>query len=63
MKMSFPTIVFGAIFVFLAVVSVVVFVPTLVWNPEPTLIAHPYTPEQQRGREVFYSNGCNYCHT
>jgi cbb3-type cytochrome oxidase cytochrome c subunit len=32
----------------------------LVWNPEPTLIAHPYTPEQQRGREVFYSNGCNY---
>lgn len=61
--MSFPTIVFGAIFVFLAVVSVVVFVPTLVWNPEPTLVAHPYTPEQQRGRELFYSNGCNYCHT
>lgn len=61
--MSFPTIVFGAIFVFLAVVSVVVFVPTLVWNPEPTLVAHPYTPEQKRGRELFYSNGCNYCHT
>jgi cbb3-type cytochrome oxidase cytochrome c subunit len=60
MKMSFPTIVFGAIFVFLAVVFVVIFVPTLVWNPEPSLIAHPYTPEQQRGREVFYSNGCNY---
>lgn len=63
MKMTFPAIVFGAIFVFLAVVSVVVFVPTMVWKPEPTLIAHPYTAEQEAGRKLFYSNGCNYCHT
>ena len=27
------------------------------------VIAHPYTREQARGREIFYSNGCNYCHT
>ena len=42
---------------------VAVFVPGLIWNPEETIIAHPYTAQQERGRKVFYSNGCNYCHT
>lgn len=63
MKMTFRLIVVGGIIVFLAVVTVVVFIPTLVWNPPQTLIAHPYTVEQARGRQLFYSNGCNYCHT
>jgi mono/diheme cytochrome c family protein len=63
MRMSFATIFGGGLIVFFAVVAVVVFAPTLVWNPEPTLVAHPYTAEQQRGRVLFYSNGCNYCHT
>ena len=63
MKMTFSTIVFGGLAVFFAVVAVVVFIPTQVWKPEPTLVAHPYTPEQERGRKLFHSNGCNYCHT
>jgi mono/diheme cytochrome c family protein len=63
MRMTFRTIVIGGVIVFFAVVAVAVFVPTLVWDPPQTIIAHPYTPEQERGREVFYSNGCNYCHT
>jgi mono/diheme cytochrome c family protein len=63
MKMTFRVIVFGGVIVFFAVVAVVVFIPSLVWNPPQTTIAHPYTPEQERGRELFYSNGCNYCHT
>ncbi|MHB8165413.1 MAG: c-type cytochrome [Sulfuricella sp.] len=63
MKMTFRLIVVGGAIVFLAVVAVVVFIPVLVWNPPQTLIAHPYTPEQERGRQLFYSNGCNYCHT
>jgi len=63
MKMTFGTIVFGGVIVFLAVVAVVVFVPSLVWNPPETTVAHAYTPEQEQGRELFYSNGCNYCHT
>jgi mono/diheme cytochrome c family protein len=62
-KMTFTTIVVGGLIVFFAVVSVAVFVPTLIWNPPQTTAAHPYTAEQQRGRELFYSNGCNYCHT
>jgi mono/diheme cytochrome c family protein len=63
MRMTFRTIVLGGVIVFLAVVAVAVFVPDLIWNPPQTTIAHTYTPEQQRGRELFYSNGCNYCHT
>ncbi len=63
MRMTFKTIVIGGVIVFFAVVTVVVFVPGMIWNPPQTTIAHPYTPNQERGRELFYSNGCNYCHT
>ncbi|MCB9453038.1 MAG: c-type cytochrome [Anaerolineaceae bacterium] len=63
MKMTFLTIVVGGVLVFLAVVIVAVFVPGLIWNPAQTVIAHPYTAQELRGRELFYSNGCNYCHT
>jgi mono/diheme cytochrome c family protein len=63
MKMTFRVIVIGGAIVFCAVVLVAVFVPTLIWSPPQTVIAHSYTPIQARGREVFYSNGCNYCHT
>jgi mono/diheme cytochrome c family protein len=63
MKMTFKVIVIGGVIVFFAVVLVAVFVPSLIWNPSQTVIAHPYTAEQTRGRELFYSNGCNYCHT
>ncbi len=63
MKMTFKTILFGSIIVFFVVVSAVVFAPRLTWNPTQTTIAHPYTDYEEKGREVFYSNGCNYCHT
>ncbi|MFL7894215.1 MAG: c-type cytochrome [Anaerolineales bacterium] len=63
MKMTFKTIVIGGLIVFFAVVLAAVFIPTGVWTPPQTDIAHPYTDQQERGRELFYSNGCNYCHT
>ena len=63
MKMSFKIVLWGAIAVVLSVITVVVFTPALVWKPATTPIAHPYTAEQERGRVLFYSNGCNYCHT
>lgn len=63
MKMSFKTIFFGGLAVFFAVVIVVVFIPDLLWNPPVTTIAHPYDEVQKQGRILFYSNGCNYCHT
>jgi len=63
MKMSFKVVLWGGIAVVLAVVTVVVFTPAAIWRPPTTTIAHPYTPEQEVGRKLFYSNGCNYCHT
>lgn len=63
MKMTFRTIFFGGLLVFFAVVIVVVFVPNLLWKPPVTTVAHTYTSQQEIGRKLFYSNGCNYCHT
>lgn len=63
MKMTFKTIFFGGLLVFFAVVIAVVFIPDLLWKPPQTTIAHTYTDEQALGRKLFYSNGCNYCHT
>lgn len=63
MKMSFKVVLWGGIAVVFAVITVVVFTPTALWKPPTTVIAHPYTAEQEAGRKLFYSNGCNYCHT
>lgn len=63
MKMTFKSVVFGGLIVFFAVVLAAVFIPVALWNPPRTDIAHQYTEQQQRGRKLFYSNGCNYCHT
>ncbi|MGE4554003.1 MAG: c-type cytochrome [Desulfovibrionaceae bacterium] len=63
MKMTFPRIFFGGLVVFTIMVLMVVFMPVLMWRPEPTVNAHPYTEQQLLGRQLFWSNGCNYCHT
>ena len=63
MRMTFKITVIGGVIVFFAVVTVAVFVPGLIWDPPRTVIAHPYTAVESEGRELFYSNGCNYCHT
>jgi mono/diheme cytochrome c family protein len=63
MKMTFRLIIVGGLIVFFAVVSVVVLVPNIVWNPPQTVIAQKYGSVEAEGRKLFYSNGCNYCHT
>jgi mono/diheme cytochrome c family protein len=63
MRMTFKVTVIGGVIVFFAVVLAAVFIPSLVWDPPQTIVAHPYTDEQEQGRRLFYSNGCNYCHT
>jgi cbb3-type cytochrome c oxidase subunit II len=63
MKMTFKTVVIGGVIVVFAVIIATVFIPSLIWMPPQTVAAHPYTAEEERGRELFYSNGCNYCHT
>jgi mono/diheme cytochrome c family protein len=61
--MTFKVILVGGLLVFFAVVAVVVFVPVATWNPSQTTVAEVRTLEQARGRVLFLSNGCNYCHT
>lgn len=63
MKMTFRTIIIGGLIVFFAVTTAVVFIPSFVWSPPQTIVAHPYSTDEARGRKLFYSNGCNYCHT
>ncbi len=63
MKMSFAIILGGGIVIFIAVVMAVVFIPGWVWDPPQTIAAHPFTDLETRGRELYWSNGCDYCHT
>jgi mono/diheme cytochrome c family protein len=63
MRMTFRLIIIGGLIVFFAVVAVVVFIPKIVWNPPQTVIAQQYGDQEAQGRKLFYSNGCNYCHT
>jgi len=63
MRMTFKVIIVGGLVGFFAVVTWVVFLPTALWHPERTVIAQGYTGDVGRGRTLFYSNGCNYCHT
>ena len=63
MKMTFKIILIGSVTVFFAVVAVAVFFPAAVTSPERTVIANDYSSIEEHGRELFYSNGCNYCHT
>jgi uncharacterized protein involved in outer membrane biogenesis len=52
-RMTFKVTIVGGLIVFLAVVVVAVFLPTLIWNPPQTTVAHPYTAQEERGRELF----------
>jgi cytochrome c oxidase cbb3-type subunit 2 len=63
MRMTFGTLVTGALIVFFSVVFVVVAMPVLVFHPQPSDIAEPYTPQQLAGRSVYMANGCFYCHS
>ena len=53
----------GGLVGFFAVVTWVVFPPTALWKPQRTIIAQGYQGDVARGRTLFFSNGCNYCHT
>jgi mono/diheme cytochrome c family protein len=63
MRMTYRLIIIGGLIVFFAVVAVVVFIPAVVWNPSQTVVAQQYGDQEAQGRKLFYSNGCNYCHT
>ncbi len=55
MKMTFKVTVIGGVIVFFAVVLAAVFIPTLVWNPPQTVIAHPYSSLRRKRSPRFFT--------
>lgn len=54
----------GGMAVFFLMVSMVVAAPyMLLFNTAPSYRAHEYTPLEARGRELYMSLGCFYCHS
>lgn len=54
----------GSLFFLVAGIFVTIYIPSLDAQAyTPTEYAHPYTPEELRGREIFKREGCWYCHT
>ena len=62
-RMDGRTIFFGAITVFSAIMFVFLALPFLTFNPPRSADARPLTPQEERGRRLYASNGCNYCHS
>ncbi|MFZ2411790.1 MAG: cbb3-type cytochrome c oxidase subunit I [Candidatus Methanoperedens sp.] len=60
---SVPLFAIGGLGLFLSMVFIVVILPHLLMQYEPTEISHPYSEEQARGREIYKSMGCMYCHS
>lgn len=64
MRMSLILILAGSLAILFGVLFIAVWVPgALVFHPPQTLVAHEFTPQEYRGYVLYYSNGCNYCHT
>ncbi len=63
MRMSLDVLLVGSLLVFAAVVSVVVLLPGLTIPDSPSADHRPRTELEQRGREIYVSNGCTYCHS
>jgi cytochrome c oxidase cbb3-type subunit 2 len=50
--------IYGALTILMGVV------PGMVLSKAPpTAGSHPYTAQEQRGRDIYVSEGCEYCHT
>ena len=62
-RMDGRTIFIGAFVVFSSIIFTVVALPYLTFQPERSADARPLTEEQERGRNLYAQNGCNYCHT
>lgn len=58
------TIVLASAVVYVALAVLMGVVPGIVLsNTPPTAGSQPYTPREQRGRDIYVSEGCAYCHT
>jgi cbb3-type cytochrome c oxidase subunit II len=63
LKMTPKVIVFGGIFILAAIVFMVVYWPYVTRVEMPSDIFRHRSPEEDRGRKIYISNGCSYCHS
>lgn len=64
MKMTPAAIVFGSLFILIAVVSVVIILPYADTSKTiPSDLFRTRTAMEEKGRALYISNGCVYCHT
>ncbi|MFA5515025.1 MAG: cbb3-type cytochrome c oxidase subunit II [Desulfuromonadales bacterium] len=63
MKMTTAMLVIGSLVVFWASTFIMVFLPTIHWQEEPSDIWRPMTKIEEEGHRLFVRNGCSYCHT
>jgi cytochrome c oxidase cbb3-type subunit II len=62
-KMTPALLVIGGLLVFLASISIMVFIPAMMFHPEPSDIWRPLTSLEQEGNLLYVRNGCSYCHS
>ncbi|NWJ45905.1 MAG: cbb3-type cytochrome c oxidase subunit II [Chloroflexi bacterium] len=63
LRMSFGTVFAGAVLMVMTSVFMTVGLSSLSFQPSPSDIARPLTADEEKGRQVYISNGCVYCHT
>ena len=63
LRMSFGTLFSGVVLIVMSAAFLSVGLSTLSFQPAPSDSARPLTVEEERGRQVYMSNGCVYCHT
>jgi cbb3-type cytochrome c oxidase subunit II len=63
MLMTPLMITVGGLLAFFTVVLMVVFLPTQTFEPPPSENWRPLSDLETKGRNVFLSNGCIYCHS
>lgn len=62
-RMDGRTIFFGALIVFSSIIFIVTTLPYLTFTPQRSADARPLNAQEERGRRLYASNGCNYCHS
>ena len=62
-RMDGKTVFLGAVTVFSSIMFVVIALPFLTFNPPRSADARPLTAQEERGRALYASNGCLYCHS
>ncbi|MGA7731144.1 MAG: cbb3-type cytochrome c oxidase subunit II, partial [Chloroflexia bacterium] len=62
-RMDPRTIFIGALVVFSSIIFIVTTLPYLTFNPPRSADARPLSEQEERGRRLYASNGCLYCHS